>query len=305
MAMRDLLVIPNGASDATVVVVDRAKTGGDARNLFLRFRATPTLTLEGTTAKGNQGASSLTIRPVHQTSGKPEVKAFAKSDCFKGDPPRGNCRAARFPVNDFIQVVKGPQPLAIHVLDLAGASAATTAPRLATTPGYRVMSFERGKRSATVVVADAGPQAKLSYRAPAGNHVILDAPASAEGNAQVTAVAKDGQCDVSVTPATSGGLLARPLAIVLSERCEVKLDAALSQPQIDTTPASGSAPAGPNGGQTAAPSVTSSSSATPPRVSSGRGCGCRGAGSETPGTSLAGGLFAAAVAFALRRRRAR
>jgi hypothetical protein len=171
--------------------------------------------------------------------------------------------------------VNGPQPLAIQVIDLGAATAPAAKPAsVVTVPGYRVVSFERAKRSSTVVVADNGSNtnehAKLTYRTRPGRQVVLDAPASASGNAQVTATPKDGQCDVSVVPASSGGLPAKPLAFVLSERCEIKLDGAQVQPQVDV-------PAGPTNTATESPVPAGSASsvaAPPPPVKGARGCGC-------------------------------
>lgn len=301
MAMRDVVLVPSGGGDATVVVVDRAKTGGDAKNLFLRFRTTSALALDGRGASGKQGASSLAIRAVHQSSGKAEVKIFTKGDCFKGDATRGNCRAARFPVNDYALTLRGPDPLAIHVLDAAAATATAVPPVVTSVPGARLVSFERGKQSSTVVVADGSAREKLAYRARPGGHVVLDPPASSAGTSQVTAVLKDGQCDVTIVPAASGGLVARPLAIVLSERCDVKLDGPLTQPRIETALAVvGASGAGPVPASVEAPAQSTSTTA-PPQVRSGRGCGC----GEAPGrTSLLGdAVVVLGIVIATRRRR--
>lgn len=303
MAMRDVVLVPSGAGDATAVVVDRARTGGDARDLFLRFRTTPRLALDGGEASGTRGASSLTIRTLHSSSGGPEVKAFTKSDCFKGDATRGNCRAARFPVNDYQLTVKGPAPLAIHLLDLAGASATPTPPVVTTTPGYRVISFERSKRAATVVVAEAGAQDKLAYLAPPGSHVVLDAPASSAGTAHVTAAPKDGKCEVTIVPATSGGLPARPLAIALSSQCEVALDGVQTQPaamEVAPAIARGAPPSVDPEIETVAPS--SPTIPVPPQLKGGRGCGCDAARSSSRSDLLGDALLVLGVVVARRGR---
>ncbi len=295
MAKRDVVLVPSGAGDATAVVVDRARTGGDAGNLYLRFRTTPSLALAGNGAGGRQGESSLSIRTLFRSSGTPEVRRFTTSDCFKGDVTRGNCRAARFPVSDYELTLRGPDPLAIHVLDVAAAVSAE--PTITTVPGAQVVSFERSQHRSTVVVADGEVREKLTYRGRPGSHVVLDAPASSADLTQVTAAPKDGECEVTLSPATSGGLPARPLAMVLSPGCEVKVDAAQTQPRMAEMASSLAASVGRSSSSSEATSIPAL-----PRTQSGRGCGC----GETPGsghTSRFGdGLVLLGVVLAIRRR---
>ena len=61
-ALRDLVVIPNAdGTDAAVLVLDRANTGGDDRDLYLRFRTPGHFALDGTTATATVGATKLAI----------------------------------------------------------------------------------------------------------------------------------------------------------------------------------------------------------------------------------------------------
>ena len=119
-AVRDLVVWPHGG-DATAVVLDRARSGDPKRGLHLRFRSPSTLTLDGDVARGKVGGSAVTIRRVASSSGKPEVKQYQRSDCFKGDVTRGNCDTARFASGAYRLVVPGPTMTAWHVIDAAAA----------------------------------------------------------------------------------------------------------------------------------------------------------------------------------------
>ena len=92
-ALRDLVVIPNAdGTDAAVVVLDRANTGGDDRDLYLRFRTPGHLALTGTSATATVGATKLAITALAPE--KPAIGAPSLKDCFKQGTVRGTCDAA-------------------------------------------------------------------------------------------------------------------------------------------------------------------------------------------------------------------
>lgn len=338
MAVRDIVLIPSASGNATAVVVDRAKTGGAARPLHLRFRTRAALALAADGARGTAGGSALAIVPVWKSSGTPEVRRTEKGDCFGKDTSRGNCMAARFPVHDYVLVVKGEDASAIHVLDTSGASEKLPPPKLTTAADHRVVSFDRGKRRAAVVVASHGDKPKLEYRAAPGYHVVLDAPGSRTGRANVTATLDGGLCVVSVTPAASGGLEARPLTISLSDACAVKEDPSQTRPVVasvdgaaiaQTAAASGAAGGGAGtagaggaaggGGAAALPTPVAGGSSLPaeyfapppdanllpPRHASGsrNSCGCDKAGAKSSHAGGAAALLGLGVLVMRRRRR--
>lgn len=316
MAIRDVVLVPSAAGNATAVVVDRARTGSTARSLHLRFRTGARLSMGADgVARGTTGASSLTIRPVFKSAGTPELRQVAKSDCFQKSMTRGNCSAARFPVQDYVLTVRGDEAMAVHVLDMAGAGDTLSPPRLTDAAGYRVVSFERGKRHASVVLSSSEDQAKLTYRAGPGHHVVLDAPGSRSGGrAQVSATADGAQCVVTITPAAGGApaMDARPLAIALSETCGVKEDVT----QLRPAPASidGAAPLQLATAVHGSPSASLPSELfapppdavlLPPRVprnvTSREGCGCTAMGRSAHGADEALALLCVALLASRRR----
>jgi len=338
MAVRDVVLVPSGGGNATAVVVDRAKTGGAGRPLHLRFRTRAGLALAADGARGTAGGSALAIVPVWKSSGTPEVKRTEKGDCFGRDATRGNCMAARFPVHDYVLKVNGEDASAIHVLDMSAAGEKLAPPRLTTAADHRIVSFERGKRRGVVVVATHGDKPKLEYRATPGHHVVLDAPGSRTGRANVTATIDGAQCVVTVTPAASGGFEARPLAIALSETCAVKEDPSQVRPVAASIDGAGiaqsaaavggaagaggggaSAAAGAGGAATSTPSPTGSSlpaeyfapppdaNLLPPQVGHPSGsrsaCGCDKAGAKSSRAGGAAAVLGLAVLVMRRRRR--
>jgi MYXO-CTERM domain-containing protein len=230
MAMRDVVLVPSENGNASAVVVDRARTGSAARALHLRFRSTASLALEPAGARGITGRSSLAIAPVFTSSGAPVVRRGTVGDCFGKDTTRGNCAAARFAVQDYVLDVNGGDALAIHVLDLADASETLSVPRATRASDHRVVSFERGRRRASVVIAEPGERSTLTYRAAPGHHVVLDAPGARTGRATVTATRDGALCAVTVSATPSGGMDARPLALTVSESCSVTEDATQTRP---------------------------------------------------------------------------
>ena len=331
MAMRDVVLVPSTNGNATAVVVDRARTGAASRALHLRFRTKVGLALGPEGAQGAVGSSSLKIVPLFKSSGTASVRQTTKGDCFGKDSTRGGCAAARFPVQDYLLTVSGEDALAVHVLDMAGANEKLPAARISSEPDHRIVTFERGPRRAAVVIAAPGDRPKLTYRAAPGHHVVLDAPGSRTGRSSVAATRDGALCVVTVTPAASGGVDARPLAIVVSDTCTVKEDATQFRPVLASldgagspSPPPGPGPASPDGNVDAgAGAVAATGSGLPatfftpppdanqlpapvPKIAGSHGgFGCAAVGGT--GTSGSCALLTVGVAalLAARRRRAR
>ncbi|AKU98450.1 hypothetical protein AKJ09_05114 [Labilithrix luteola] len=303
MAMRDVVLIPSENGDATTVVVDRARTASPAHPLHLRFRSTASLTLdpEGARgARGTSGRSALTIVPLFTSSGAPLVRRATTGDCFGKDTPRGNCTAARFAVQDYVLTVGGGDASAIHVLDLTAANEKLPSPRLTSAPGYRVVSFERGKRHASVVIAEPGEPATLTYRAAPGHHVVLDAPGARAGHARVTATRDGPLCAVTVNATASGGMDARPLTLLLSEACSVTEDMTQTRPVPSSLDDVAGASRPPQPSLVPPPIEPPGRGAMPAATRSG--CRCDVA-REGPGGTAVGLIFVGFTLLALRRRR--
>jgi hypothetical protein len=210
-ALRDLVVVPSeDGTNAAIVVVDRANTGDDDRNLYLRFRTQGHLALAGDTATATVGGTKLVIDKITTTSGKPAIGAPDPSikDCFKGQV-RGSCDAGRFPVTDYRVELSGPKPLAAHVIAATDPSITVTSKPI---DGGVHLS---GMRDATVMWG------KGSYLTPPGLQIVLDAPQQ-DGKATVTSKHADGLCSVDI--AAGGAMNARPLVFMLDKDCNATED---------------------------------------------------------------------------------
>ncbi len=277
-AIRDLVLLPSAdGTDAALVVVDRARTGGADRPLYLRFRAPARISLDGEvgTARVGRGKTQLAIAGIHRTSGTPQIGIPPGKDCFQEGTARGQCDAARFPVTDYRVEVAGPEPRAVHVISATGGDPARAAPI-----GGDGWSGVRlgGVREAVVVWPDK-PGAALEYRAPRAKrlHVILDA-AHTDGKCGITARPDGADCAVRVEAA--GELPGRPAIIQLDDACAVSLDPAAARAIPGGTKPPPAAP--------------------PPAARHTRRSGCCGS-QPSPEAPLA----AAAIAGALLRRRRR
>jgi MYXO-CTERM domain-containing protein len=239
-AIRDLVLVPSAdGTDAALVVVDRATTGGDDRPLYLRFRVPGKLALDGDTGTASiaPGGTKLAISGLGRTSGKPEATPSGPIDCFKGDPPRGKCDAARFAVTDYRLRLDGPEPRAVHVISTTGGAPA----RASAIGGEGWTGVKLGGVRDAVVVWPKQPSAPLTYRAPRGKllHVILGA-ADTDGKSAVTAVVAGDECEVSVA-AAGGQIPARPTIVTLDEACAIAVD----PPAASADPAGTKPPAPP------------------------------------------------------------
>jgi hypothetical protein len=226
-ALRDLVMIPwNDGRDGTMVVIDRAKSGDKARDLFLRFRTTGGLALKGDTATTTVGSTALAIQKLAASSGKPEIKASTVKDCFGNTTTRGNCDAARFPVTDMRIVVDGPEMSAVHVIDATGKGGAPKA-TLQSGTGWQAAWLE-GKDGAAMVVYGSAGGKSLTYQAEAkaAMHVVVDAPADSKGKSTIAATAKDGGCAVTIK--AGGDAVGRPAVFALDDKCAVTDDAIMT-----------------------------------------------------------------------------
>ena len=215
-AQRDIVVFPwEGGKSATMVVLDRARSGAAARGLHLRFRTQATLTGDGKGARGTRGSSSLTIREVWSSGGTGKKRSLKRGDCFSDTTTRGGCDIPRFDIDQWELVSPGPTMDVAHVLDAGPASAKEPPPTVSKQGKINVLSATRGGTSFTVAVGGAD---RLAYRAPAGTQVALDAPA----DPTVSATREGGACAVSIATGGSGTKLSgRPAVFVLTPTCTV------------------------------------------------------------------------------------
>lgn len=330
-AMRDLVLIPSADANATLVVVDRARSGADARGLHLRFRTPFTLaTGKDGAASGTNGRTAFTITPAYTTTTAtaPTLKQTGPGNCFGASTKRGDCNAARFAVNDYGVVLKGAQALGLHVLDVGPVREQVSPPKAWSAPDHRAVSFERGKLRGVVVVGEPATATadKLIYRAEPGRHVVLDGPASPTGRVAAAAERDGSSCKVTLRPTREGGMDARPLAMTVSDTCEVKEDppstkaaalagfvagpgAGAAAGAAAATGGGGAVPAGDPHMKTGAEVFVPPPANTAQRVSNGSGsCACEAAGArgDAPGRGAAlGALALGLVAFRRARRRAR
>ena len=275
-AIRDLVLVPSAdGTDAALIIVDRASTGGADRPLHLRFRVPAKLSLEGDvgTATVGRRKTHLSISGLSRTSGKPVLGLPSGKDCYAEGTPRGRCDAARFPVTDYRVELAGPEPRAVHVIGATGDGGPL---RAAPIGGEGWSGVRLGGVRDAVVVWPRKPGAPLEYRAPRGKllHVILDAPVTA-GKSTVAARADGADCVVRVS--AGGDLPGHPAIVQLDDACAVALD-----PEAERAAAGGTQP--------------------PPRPVPGspsKRSGCCGA-QASPETPLASAMLVGAL---LRRRR--
>src|SRR5206468_2796944 len=104
VARRDWVFLPEGE----VVVIDRARTGGERRRMYLRFRTPATLSMTRpgagagalAIARGRVGGSALAIHAVDiRPRAVPTVAPVPANDQCTGS--FGSCRAARFAVGEY------------------------------------------------------------------------------------------------------------------------------------------------------------------------------------------------------------
>jgi hypothetical protein len=228
LARRDWVFLPEGE----IVTIDRARTGGPRRAMHLRFRTLGTL--NGAPAgitRAEIGQSSLAIRPVVLSpTATPTVRAVPRANDCPG--PFGSCAIARFPVNEYAVSVRGPEVLAVHVLDgLAKGEQVARVQRLDDAAvdvrppqngGVVGAAVARGGSWTYVVAAaetSSEPASKLTYGVPgaaAARHVVFDAPEDGDGRSTVSATPAGGRCLVSLSSSGGQKLTGRPLVFTLA-----------------------------------------------------------------------------------------
>ncbi len=217
-AQRDFVLVPSSDGTAgTLVVVDRATTGGADRSLHVRFRTTGALALADHTATALVGGTQLAITTL--TGGTPVLGASSDKDCFKDESKKGRCDAGRFAVRDLRLEVPGPEPRAVHAIAAAGSQLA--APKRLGGDGFEGIAIA-GPRPAVVVWPTTPGVAALAYRAPTGTvNVVLDGP-DAGGTVTVSAARAGTEC--ALTLSAGGTVPARPAIFTLDAECRVTAD---------------------------------------------------------------------------------
>ncbi len=273
-AQRDIVMVPWGPklTDATTIVVDRARTGSVGQPMYLRFRSLGGFTLDKDAARTKVGDSTFTVRKMSSTGGTPEVRMLTPSECW--EPPRGQCEATRIPAGEYRIAIPGPAPEAIHVLDTAGKQDLVAEP--VATGVYHLRRGDQDAYIATHPVAYATPAPAAGRTAI---HVVLvDDPAVP---ARISATRDGDKCAVQL--GATGAALATPAVFTLDDKCALTEDVRTG-------------PAAPNL-EGAAGSMISIGSGRPTSGSKQRGCCDSGAGATTPAIMMLG------VAIVLRRRR--
>ncbi len=213
-AIRDWVLVPNAdGTNAALVVIDRADTGGADRSMHLRFRTPGVLALQGETATAAIGATKLTIASAARSSGKASLGKRSGKDCYKEGTAKGRCEAARFEVTDYKVVIDGPRPTAVHVISATDSSAATIAPLSG--EGWAGVRLA-GIRDAVIVWRTSGGGG-FSYKAGTGTHVILDAI----DGANVTGKRDGDTCALTVS---GEGETMKPVVITVDAACAVTMD---------------------------------------------------------------------------------
>lgn len=236
-AMRDLVMLPSAdGTDAVVIVYDRADTGGAHRPMLLRFRSPAALELAGDRAAAKLGQTTLSIANVRRTDGALERVAVPAGDCFKGDPPRGRCDAARFPVIDLRLKLSGPRPAAIHAITATGGAGAAVA--TLTGKGWEGVRVD-GVRPAAIVWPTKAREG-FTYRAPrtARTHVIFDAPELGEKTSLTGRVEGSDCVMTAAASAAEPTIPAHPVIALVDEACT-----AVADPEARHAPTSGTQPA--------------------------------------------------------------
>ncbi len=224
LAIRDWIFIPSGP-DGTIVLVDRVRTGQANRGAHFRVRSLAKLRLDGAVASGTLGNSSIHIRHLWPNNASPAVRTPPKGESC--DSSNGRCDVAKYAVDEVKLDVSGPDCAAITVVDATSANAPAPPTALLTGPGFRGAVFQRAATQFVIVTSDrpdASPGEAFTYLAPSSSvHIVLDVPSSADGKADVTAIAKDTQCEIRTTAHANGqgGMEARPLMIAVSASCEL------------------------------------------------------------------------------------
>ena len=217
-AQRDFVLVPSAdGRDAFLLVVDRATTSGAERDMFLRFRTLAHLARNGAGAAGSIGRTHVAIQPLALTSGNPELRSLQRSDCFQDNYTRGNCDAARFPVDEYRIQLDGPHPEAIHMVTATGA-----APPMASMEqqgALRTIALPPDKRTTLVVLGREGGSLDLQQLPTTLVLLDLDVSQHIESSLQPGSATCRVAVPRGVTEEKAGG----PLIVDVGADCRVGL----------------------------------------------------------------------------------
>lgn len=228
-ALRDFILLPSAdGTDATLIVLDRARTGDAARRMYLRFRVPGQLVHRDDAAIATIGGTRLAIAG----SASAQLATPTAKDCFQSGIERGKCDAARFVVTDYRVELAGPTPRAVHVIDATGKNSAGAKKPIGG-DGWSGIQIDKPRQA--VVVWHTKPATTLTYKArrgPAVTHAIIGDKAQA-----ITAVAEGDTCVVTAT--AQAGDVARPTIVTVDDSCRVTADpeAPSASSSIGTQPA--------------------------------------------------------------------
>ncbi len=276
-AIRDFVLVPYGNGDATLVLIDDIVGSDTSRPMLLQLRSLGTFTGGGSeVARATVGGSDVIVQSAFATAGTANVDTPPVGDCYSGN--RGQCVTARFPVGEWKLQVPATHAQAVTVIDALAKGGTVAAATTSSGDGWRATELDRSGHLAVIAV-DPG-RATITYTARPGRHVVVGAPASATGRAEVTAVAASGgACAVTVSPHSgTDGLDARPAIFAVANDCAIVEDDTMGGfvPPDPTDPPPGSSVGG---------DLT------------GCGCGAQGSSSAAPVAFLVG------LALIRRRRR--
>jgi MYXO-CTERM domain-containing protein len=243
-------------------------------------------------ARAHVGGSDLVAQQAWSSAGTPALQVPAVGDCFSA--PRGSCEISRFATGEWRLQVPGTTAKAVTVLDAVAAGETPSAAVMSSGSGWRATELDRGGAHLAVVSIDAGASS-VTYTAKAGTHVVVGAPAGADGRADVIASGSGGACTVTVSAhsGATGGFDARPVVVSVDSNCVVSEDVS----RATTDPTNGNPTGGGTGGGTGSGSGSDGGSGA-----DGGGTVTAGCSSTAPGSGSLP-LPLAMFGLALRRRR--
>jgi len=216
-ATRDFVLVADDQGGAVhLLVIDQATTSGEQRRMHLRYRSLAKLRpIDGGHAGSYRGVRQ-SVQPVYLTRGKADLRRVASGDCFRDEFTRGNCDAARFPVNEYRVELDGRHPEAIHLVSAAGRSKVLANARLAEDGDPRAVMLTAGD-AIYLVLSAATRDEMLTVPAVESIVIVLDDQAT-----EVTAAdAGDGKCKIGLARVQTGGARKQPHIMGLSPACEI------------------------------------------------------------------------------------
>ncbi len=216
-ALRDFVLVPSaGEHDAHLLIVDRARTSGAERDMYLRFRTLAHLARNEAGATGPIGSTRVSIQTLALTSGTPELRRLERSSCFEDKYTRGNCDAARFAVDEYRMQLDGPRPEAIHLVSATGAAPPSAS--IIQQGALRTIALPADKPSTLVVLGREGGSLGLQQLPVTLVLLDLDASQRVEASAQPEGTG----CRVSVPRGAAEDKAAGLLIVELGTDCRAK-----------------------------------------------------------------------------------